>query len=362
MRTHLDFSRFGHVLLGLALAACLLPAGWLRAQTKPADPEAVQEAKRAATATFLDRNRPQEERLAALAELGYPDDSTVTALLALGIDRTQSDAIRWEALRRLPYKTEYLDSYLKILDDPRGGGEDLDARLIEELNRRTVITPPTKIRQRIQGVLRKLLTDKRDKVRLYAYRALASNHDMVALGLLVESLQQGQDVPIPLDEAIDLLDEDGSTSYIDTLRPYLRHADPSVQAKAAQALAVDPESRPKIVELARNPNTPAEVRLNALSALAREDRQFASYAIPLVEDAGEDPTIRYAAMKDFVGRMNYNQVEPADQVRFAEAVEKLAADERLRSDEAQKIRDAAKDLRLYLRQAFPVIQKHYEKP
>jgi hypothetical protein len=362
MRTHLDFSRFGRVLLGLALAACLTPVGLLRAQTKPADPEAVQDAKRAATATFLDRSRPQEERLAALQDLGYPDDRTFAALLDLGRDRTQSDAIRWEALRRLQYGENYINAVLKILSDPRDGGEELDASLIEDLSRRTVITPPAKVRQRIQSVLRKLLDDKRDKVRLQAYRVLVANHDSVALGLLVESLREGRGVPIPLDEAIDLLDQDGSINYIDTLRPYLRHADPRVQAQAALALAVDPESRPTIVELARNPNTPEEVRLNALRALANEDRQFASYAIPLVEDAGEDPAIRYAAMRDFVGRMNYNQVEPADQVRFAQAVEKLAADERLRADDAQKIREAAKELHLYLRQAFPVIQKHYEKP
>src|ERR1700730_14327544 len=113
MRTHLDFSRFGRVLLGLVLAVCLTPVGLLRAQTKPADPEAIQDTKRAATATFLDRSRPQEERLARLKALGYPAGRRVAALLALGIDRTQGDAIRWEALRRLPHKSEYLASFLR---------------------------------------------------------------------------------------------------------------------------------------------------------------------------------------------------------------------------------------------------------
>src|SRR4051794_6265359 len=126
MRIQLDdFSRFRPLLLGLTVAACLIPAGLLRAQTKPADPEAAREVQRTAAATFLDRGRPQEERLAALQNLGYPDDRTITALFSLGIDRTQSDAIRWEALRRLPYDDKYFDAFLKILDDPRDGSEEL---------------------------------------------------------------------------------------------------------------------------------------------------------------------------------------------------------------------------------------------
>jgi hypothetical protein len=334
----------------------------LRAQTKPADPEAAREAQRTAAATFLDRDRPQEERLAALQNLGYPDDRTIAALLDLGIDRTQSDAIRWEALRRLPYDVKYFDPFLKILGDPRDGGEELDANLIQDLSRRAILNPPAKLRQRIQSVLRKLLDDKRDKVRLYAYRALVSNHDSVALGLLTESLREGQGVPIPLSEAIDLLDQDGSINYIGTLRPYLHHEDPSVQAQAVLALAVDPESRPAIVELAKNPRTPGEVRLNALRALAREDDQFASYALPLMENGGEDPGIRFAAMKDFVGRMNYNRVAPADQVRFARAVEKLAGEKDLGTDESVKVKSAAQELHAYLLQAFPEVRKSYEKP
>jgi hypothetical protein len=361
MRDHLKLSPFGRMLLSVAVAACLTPAGPLHAQTAPADPEAVQTTKRAATATFLDRSQPQEERLAALKDLGYPDDRTFAALFDVGVDRTQSDAIRWEALRRVQYGDRYLDVVLKILEDPKDGSEELDANLIADLSRRTVVTPPAKVRQRVQGVLRKMLDDKRDKVRLYVYRVLVANHDAVALNLLIESLREGQNVPIPLFEAIDLLDLDGSVNHIGTLRPYLHHEDPRVQAKAARALAVDPESRPAIVEMAKSTRTPEEVRLNALRALAREDGQFASYAIPLVADAGEAPAIRFAAMKDFAGRMNYSQVEPADQVRFAQAVEKLASDQSLRTEDSVKVKDAAQELHSYLRQAFPVIQKLYEK-
>jgi hypothetical protein len=364
MRTHRKFRRLSRVLLCVviaAMAACLAPADRLHAQTRLEDPEAYREAKRAATATFLDRSRTQEERLEALKDLGYPDDATFPALLALGTDRSQSDAIRLEALKRLQYDDKYLGAVLKILGDPRDGSEEMDAGLIEDLSRRVTFIPPAKDRQRIQSVLRTLLGDKRDKVRLYAYRSAVSNHDLMAINLLAESLREGQNVPIPLADAIDLLDFDGSVNHIGTLRPYLQHADPHVQAKAARALAVDPESRPGIVELARSPRAPEEVRLNALRALAREDPQFGSYAIPLVEDAREDPGIRYAAMHAFAGRMNYSKLAPAEQVRFAQAVEKLAVDKGLRTEEGLKLAGSAQELHAYLKQAFPAIRTFYEK-
>ena len=362
MRTFSEISRLGRVLLGVAVAAtCLTTVGPLQAQTTLADPEAYRDAKSTATSIFLDRGRPQEERLAAAADLGYPDDRTLTALLSIGTDRSQGDPIRWEALRRLQYDDLYLDSVLKILEDPDDGGEELDASLIEDLTRRTTLPPPAQVRQRIQSVLRKLLDDKRDKVRLYAYRSLVSNHDPVAINLLAESLREGRDTPIPLFEAINLLDLDASINHIGALRPYLHHEDPRVQARAARALAVDPESRPTIVELVKNPKTPEEVRLHALRSLAREDGQFASYAILLVEDARESLEVRSAAMQAFVGRMNYNKLDPADQVRFAQAVERIAADPSLRTPEALKVKVAAQELHAYLLQVFPEIQKFYEK-
>jgi hypothetical protein len=361
MRTDRKFRWLGRVLLGLAAAACLTPAEPLHAQTRIEDPESARDTKRAATAAFLDRNRPEEERLEALKAIGYPEDRTFAALHALGTDRSQSDTIRLEALKRLQFDGKYLDAVLNILEDPKDGGEDLDAGLVEDLNRRATVTPPAQVRQRLQSVFRKLLHDKRDKVRLHAYRAAVSNHDLVAVNILAESLRNGQNVPIPLADAIDLLDFDGAVNHIGTLRPYLHHEDPRVQAKAARALAVDPESRPAIVQMARNPRAPEEVRLNALRSLAREDSQFGSYAIPLVEDVREDASIRYAAMHAFVGRMNYNQVAPAEQLRFAQAVEKLAVEKDLRTAEARQLHESAQELREYLKQAFPEIRTFHER-
>jgi len=359
MRSPVALRLVARWLLGAAAVACLTTQAPL-AQTSTVDAAAYRQAKNAATATFLDRKRSTKERLAATKDLGYPDNATIPRLLAIGADRSENDDIRWEALRRVRYGAGYREVVLKILADPNDGGEKLDANLIEDLSRRTTFIPPPRVRQQIQGVLRKLLDDKRDKVRLAAYRALVANHDQVAVNVLAESLRKGKDIPVPLAEAIDLIDQNGPVNHIVALRPYLAHSDSQVQANAARALAADPQSRAKIVELARNSAAPAVVRLNALRALAREDREFVGYAIPIVEDFEEAPAIRGAAMTAVAGRMNYHVVAAQDQVRFAMAVEKIAADKRLEGGDAVKLRESAGELHIYLRQAFPEVQKHYQ--
>ena len=173
MRSRHPFYLMSRGLFSLMAAVWLTPPAGLHAQTKVDDVEAYRAAKSAATATFLDKRRPKEERLAAAKDLGYPDDTTFAALLDIGADQSQDDAIRWEALRRHRYDDNYVDAVLKILSEPNDGGEDLHANLIGDLSRRT-IKPPPEMRQRIQAVLRKLLDDPRDKVRLYAFRALVA--------------------------------------------------------------------------------------------------------------------------------------------------------------------------------------------
>lgn len=343
------------VFLLIALAAAPLGAQ----ANRPADAAAITQSRQTAAATFLDRNRSDAERLAAAARMGFPDDRTAAALLAIGVDRSQSDAIRFEALQRVPFSFPWLDAVLKILDDPNDGGEELDANLIVEMNRTVTFRPPAAVRQRMFAVLRKLMNDRRDKVRLNAFRALVTNHDQVAVNVLADSLRRGTSLPLPLAEIINLIDQDGSANHIGAIRPYLDHGDAEVQAKAVRALALDPESRPRIVRLAVNPQAPQVVRVNALRGLAREDGKFGSYAIPLVENPRENGDVRYVAMHAFAGRMNYAQVDGPEQVRFAQAVERIAEDANLRSNAAEKIRREARELHEYLRKAFPEVAKFY---
>jgi hypothetical protein len=348
-------------LFSVPAAVLLMSSNDVAAQPKKPDAAALKQARIVATATFLDRAQPKDKRLAAAKHLGFPDEKTMTALLKIAADKTENQEIRAAALGRHPYNEKYLDAVLKILTDPKDAGEELNARLIEDLARRTTFARIPSDRKRVQTVLRKLLGDPRDKVRLQVYRTLVSMHDTEAINRLSQSLKKPKEVPVPLAEAIELLDLDGSIYHIVVLRPYLNHADPHIQGLAARSLAVDAKSRPKIVELAKNRKTPNAVRLPAIGALARTDEQFAQYALVLLENAKEDLKVRYALMDAFVGRMNYHKVAPAQQVRFAVAVEKLAADKSLTTDDGRKTRAAAQQLLVYLQQAFPEVKKHYEK-
>ena len=65
-----------------------------------AAPVLLLEAQPAATNPFFDTRRPEAERIKAIQSLGYPDERTKAALFAVGSDRSQSDAIRWEEIGR----------------------------------------------------------------------------------------------------------------------------------------------------------------------------------------------------------------------------------------------------------------------
>ncbi len=354
--------RWSRRLLALLVVACSLPAATARAQDdNSADPLRATEyraQKESATEIFLDSAQPKEARLEAAKNLGYPEAETFAAMLRIGADAETDDEIRWQALQQHRFDDNLLGVVLNILEDPEDGGGELVGDLIENLSRRTTFQLAAPLEQRIRAALRDLLDDPRERVRVAAYRSLVGGHDTVAVNRLVEALNAG-DVPIPLDEAISLLDLDGSIYHIRTLRPYLDHADPSVRAQAARALAVDPGSRPQIVELAVDPAAPEEVRLHALRALAREDDAFVDYALALLADPDQPLTIRHAAMKMLAGRLNYRQVEESQQIRFAEMVESLARGSALETKSGEELRQEAEKLLAYLLQAFPAIERHY---
>lgn len=316
-------------------------------------------ARRAAAEIFYDRSRPEKQRLDALPRMRFPDKEMAARLLAIGADATESDTIRLEALKKHPFTDRWLDLVLKILDDPADGGEVLDAGLTEFLNRRLTFKLPAEMRQRIRTTWRKLLDDPRDRVRLAAYRVLISSHDAVAVNRLSESLRNGTNIPIPLDEAIDLLELEGPLGHLSALRPYLTHADPRVRARAARALAGDEQSRAAIIRMARNPDGAEEVRRFALRGLAREDARYGSYAVPIIESSQEDGDIRYWAMHSYAGRLNYNRSTPEEQIRFAQAVERVMMDRSVRSDDATKIRADARALLEYLKNLYPAVKQFY---
>jgi hypothetical protein len=346
------------LIFALLMGTCGI--GIASTQTNVPDPAAYAEAKRLATETFLDAGNPTEERLQAARKLGYPEAETFVELLRVGTDPNDDPQVRLEALKRYRYDDRYINAVLTIIADT-SENEDLAAGLIEDISRRTTFRQPAQIRQELQDALRRRLDDPRDAVRLAAYRVLVSMEDAMAVSQLVEALRAGGDVPIRLPDALELLDVDGPAKHIVTLRPYLEHPDPAVQAQAARALAVDPQSRAEIVSLAVSSETPTLVRTNALHALAREDEDFLDYAIGLMTDRQEEPDIRQAAMKASMSRLNYQGVSAETQIAFAQAIETVASERGILTLEGQDVGAQARDLMPYLRKAFPAVSRHFEQ-
>jgi len=133
-----------------------------------------------------------------------------------------------------------------------------------------------------------------------------------------------------------------------------------VRAQAAHALAIDSKSREKIVQYARDPKAPYEVRLHALQGLARQGASFPEIAIPLVDDARTDPQVRREAMKQTVGVMNYNKIDVETQIRFADVVDRIASEKNLLTDADRSLSAEAKDVHAYLVRAFADIKRHHE--
>ena len=114
MHSALTLRLLGRVLLGSVAAASLNLVGQL--PRRPASPTRRPTAgQNAATATFLDRNRPkedarggQEHRLSRGRDL-----RCVLAIVSTRPRMTRSE----EALRRYRSDQNYLDAVLKILDD-----------------------------------------------------------------------------------------------------------------------------------------------------------------------------------------------------------------------------------------------------
>lgn len=324
------------------------------------DVAALRQAKREATETFFDTTEAVEVRLAAIRRMGYPEPETFARLLEVATTSTEDDRVRLAALKRHRYDDRYLDAVLDIIADPAESAM-LASELIYDIARRTTFRQPAEIRQTLQTALRARLDDPRDAVRLAAYRSLVSSHDMVAIDRIVEGVRDGTP-PVPMADAVELLDVDGPTRHVQTVQPLIASQDPAVQAQVVRVLAVDPDSRQLVVDLASKRETARQVRVNALRALSREDPGYFSYALRLMSNRREDPDVRYAAMKGAMARMNYQQVSPRRQVQFGRAVQNIARTARGQvTSDGRNLAAEAKQLVAHLRKYFPVIRRDLDR-
>ena len=314
--------------------------------------------KEIATNTFFDKSKSKKDRLDAVKRMGYPEEATFNKLIALSKDKSDDKDIRLVALQTHRYDEAYFNAALEIISDATEPAS-LRAGLIKDIGQRTTFRMPSEMRQKLRAALRFRLDDPDESVRLAAYRALVPAHDIVAIDKLVESLRKGTNFTIPPADAIELLDVDGSSKHLTTLRPFLNHPDPKVQAQASRALANDPESRPRVVALATNKQTNTDTRKNALRGLAREDQSFMNYAIRIILDVEESADIRYEAMKDGMGRLNYKHEPDTVQIRFAQAIERVAAGRPARTSDGKELTAEAKQLLPHLQRNFPAIGRYY---
>lgn len=343
-------------LSSLAGVACTSSGGGNESPASGSAGSSGQEPSVASLAGFTARGAADDERIAALEGLGFPDEEWQAALLATGTDRAASDRLRWEALRRHPIRDEFVTAVLAILEDPTNGGTDLNARLAEDLaGRLRLRVRDAALRQEVYRVYRKLLRDERPEVRVPAFRALVSSGEELAVELTRAGLRAPDQALIPAAEALDLLDLDGAVAHLDVIRPYLGAKDPDVRATAVRALGEDPQSRPAIRALLHDGDTPTHVRMAALDALARGDDRFIDSVVDLLADRGESGDIQSEAVRRYVGRLNYGAVEPEEQVRFAKSLERYAD-----RGASARLRDEAEDeLIPFLRSSFPAIDAYF---
>ena len=150
MRFLFGFQFHTHAFLGAVAVLCLAFGEIGNAQPNIDNARILRDDKRTATAIFIDRTRPTANRLEAAKKLGFSENATLPSLLAIGVDRTESDAIRLQALLHHRYDENYLNAVLAILADAHDGGEDLQVGLIDDLSRRETFKLPAQIKQRIR--------------------------------------------------------------------------------------------------------------------------------------------------------------------------------------------------------------------
>lgn len=340
-----------------ALLLLLLPTGPYACTAAP--DAGAQEAQRPIPSPTLvaDTRLSDAQRIAALEGLDFPSEEWQEVLLSVGTDRTASDDLRWECLRRHPIRDEYVLAVLAILADVQDGGTELNARLAQDLTGRLRLrVRDAELRQELYRVYRGLLRDERIEVRVPAFRALASQGEDLTIELIREGLRNPDEALIPPAEGLNLLYQHGAAQHFDVLRPYLSAEAPSVLAMAVLALGNDVQSQPEIRRLLASRKTPERVRVAALDALRREDERFGELVVAILEDRQESIALQAEAIRRYVGRLNYDERPEEEQVRFAMAVDEFA-----RRGRSKAQLDARKELIPYLRANFAAIDGYFDQ-
>jgi hypothetical protein len=317
------------ILSMMGAAAMAQPPQQPYKTTVQAQVQAVKERERAALQTFLDRQRPRADRLAAGQQLGrVTAKADVQALTALLRDRGEDDALRALALEALPGNAprEALDEAIAIVSDPADGGAVLKESAVARLQVFAQFSRAGIDRQpEIVEALRKALRSDDAAVRDRAMGFLAVRNDPVAVKILEESLKSPGAGSVAKPDAIAFLAANDPREHFAAIRPQLQDSQPETRVAAVMALGADPVSRTAIVRMTGKAESP-KVREAALQSLSANDKDFPTYAVKLAQDRQEDPHIRSIAVLELNKVLNRNQAPPQDAQRITTTLRTLLLD------------------------------------
>lgn len=327
---------------------------------------------------FLNEGSSLEQRKGAVAALKNSYSDTGKRLLEFASDSTKDPELRWQALRAHRATDTVIPVMLQILREETSGGKSLRAKILPYL--RQHFRPPVdaKLRMEVYQVVQGLLTDQDPDVRREAFWIMGPKKDALALELLAGGLNRPDQALISTTQALTILNFTGPEKYTEVVRPYLRDSDTKIKSLAIRCLRSDQASRAEIVRILRDTQGNNEVRTAAIESLSDDPQHFPSDVFPVIENANDDPVIRSKAMQSVVGLLNYKsqEIHEADQIKFADLVNRLSAPQPPMADEPQDdavggfsmrpatgtLQSAAQKIRGNMIKRNPIVRDHYKHP
>ncbi len=263
--------------------------------------ESLQAAadKRADYAKFLDRSRPEDERLEAARDTGgFQSTEALSQSVQIVRDPSEPPQIRALALSKagsdIAKSPDLIEMVLGLLKDPAGPVEVRRAAL--NLLRQMRFTSPVLEMKRPEymDVLRAIIDDADQVLRQQAIEMLAQQKDEYVQRRLLEGLEQPAKALLPPAKAIQMLGYDVHAEYFPILREIVKNApDAATKQEAVRLLSADPTSVGLLTELYRNRGEHEKVRrASAIALQALAPAQFEQHAKNIVLDPDEEEGLR----------------------------------------------------------------------
>jgi hypothetical protein len=252
----------------------------------------VQTVNRAAT-IFLDRQRPTEERIKAIAPHAIIyDEGQVEQFKRVVISNDERPEIRAMALNKICIRIQKDDAlYKQVVDwfaNPQTPKVLRDATLdcISNLSFSAIVG--------VLDVYPKMVTDPDTSFRVFAISKLVANDDARTKQLLTNGLQNPVNALVPPALAIQLLDLAPKKDYYPAVyKVLLETKDDEAKLAAIQALGSYREARQRLIAISRDPNEKEEFRISALLSLSSGDKDnIVTYVTPILQDKSATPKLQ----------------------------------------------------------------------